>query len=120
MAGRRNPRRRRAGCHLPRISAKLWKAPLPFAIYQVVAPLELSALCSPVAQLVEQAAVNRWVAGSSPARGAKLPIDLAKNAGAVISLRATRGYYRATGACWKWVPAMLWRQGVIRRARGSA
>src|SRR4029078_2496157 len=25
---------------------------------------------SPVAQLVEQAAVNRWVAGSSPARGA--------------------------------------------------
>ena len=26
--------------------------------------------CSPVAQLVEQAAVNRWVAGSSPARGA--------------------------------------------------
>tara|TARA_Y100001935_G_scaffold211876_1_gene182264 strand:+ start:206 stop:415 length:210 start_codon:yes stop_codon:yes gene_type:complete len=27
---------------------------------------------SPVAQLVEQAAVNRSVAGSSPARGAKL------------------------------------------------
>ena len=27
---------------------------------------------SPVAQLVEQAAVNRWVAGSSPARGAIL------------------------------------------------
>src|SRR5262249_4144047 len=26
---------------------------------------------SPVAQQVEQAAVNRWVAGSSPARGAK-------------------------------------------------
>ncbi len=26
--------------------------------------------CSPVAQLVEQAAVNRFVAGSSPARGA--------------------------------------------------
>ena len=50
--------------------AKLWKAPLPFAIYHVVAPLDLSALCSPVAQLVEQAAVNRWVAGSSPARGA--------------------------------------------------
>ena len=30
-----------------------------------------TALWSPVAQLVEQAAVNRWVAGSSPARGAK-------------------------------------------------
>ena len=29
-----------------------------------------SALCSPVAQLVERAAVNRLVAGSSPARGA--------------------------------------------------
>ena len=28
------------------------------------------ARCSSVAQLVEQAAVNRWVAGSSPARGA--------------------------------------------------
>jgi hypothetical protein len=27
---------------------------------------------SPVAQSVEQAAVNRWVAGSSPARGATL------------------------------------------------
>src|SRR4029077_14574154 len=27
---------------------------------------------SPVAQQVEQAAVNRWVAGSSPARGATL------------------------------------------------
>ena len=27
---------------------------------------------SPVAQLVEQATVNRWVAGSSPAWGAKL------------------------------------------------
>lgn len=26
--------------------------------------------CSPVAQLVEQATVNRWVAGSSPAWGA--------------------------------------------------
>lgn len=30
----------------------------------------ISRLNSPVAQLVEQAAVNRWVAGSSPARGA--------------------------------------------------
>ena len=29
--------------------------------------------CSPVAQSVEQAAVNRWVAGSSPARGAIKP-----------------------------------------------
>ena len=27
-------------------------------------------VCSPVAQLVEQSAVNRFVAGSSPARGA--------------------------------------------------
>ena len=31
---------------------------------------------SPVAQLVEQAAVNRFVAGSSPARGAKKNKDL--------------------------------------------
>ena len=67
----RNPPRRRARRHVRGIGAKLWKGPLPFAIYQVVAPLDLSALCSPVAQLVEQAAVNRWVAGSSPARGAK-------------------------------------------------
>jgi hypothetical protein len=36
------------------------------------------ALWSPVAQLVEQAAVNRWVAGSSPARGAKFSKHLAK------------------------------------------
>ena len=32
--------------------------------------------CSPVAQSVEQAAVNRWVAGSSPARGANENNDL--------------------------------------------
>jgi hypothetical protein len=33
-------------------------------------------VCSPVAQLVEQVAVNHWVSGSSPFRGAiyqKLP-----------------------------------------------
>src|SRR5262245_42306089 len=30
---------------------------------------------SPVAQLVEQAAVNRWVAGSSPARGASTRVE---------------------------------------------
>ena len=42
---------------------------LPFC-YLPNAPLAITALCSPVAQLVEQAAVNRWVAGSSPARGA--------------------------------------------------
>src|SRR5262245_7955002 len=41
--------------------------------------LTKSALCSPVAQLVEQAAVNRWVAGSSPARGAKNLKSLAEN-----------------------------------------
>ncbi len=36
----------------------------------IYAPSCLREICSPVAQLVEQAAVNRWVAGSSPARGA--------------------------------------------------
>jgi hypothetical protein len=34
---------------------------------------------SPVAQQVEQAAVNRWVAGSNPARGATISKDLAEN-----------------------------------------
>src|SRR5262249_6738773 len=37
----------------------------------------ICALCSPVAQQVEQAAVNRWVAGSNPARGAEFPKKLA-------------------------------------------
>ncbi len=30
---------------------------------------------SPVAQLVERLAVNQFVAGSSPARGANLPVE---------------------------------------------
>ena len=47
-----------------------------FSVYKLKSLLETSARCcrknyrSPVAQLVEQAAVNRLVAGSSPARGA--------------------------------------------------
>ena len=36
---------------------------------------------SPVAQLVEQAAVNRWVAGSSPARGASTRAEAGQLAG---------------------------------------
>src|SRR5579871_3430818 len=36
---------------------------------------------SPVAQLVEQAAVNRWVAGSSPARGASTRAEAGQVAG---------------------------------------
>jgi hypothetical protein len=52
-------------------SVKRWKAIRPFARQRVSVDWETpKALCSPVAQLVEQAAVNRWVAGSSPARGA--------------------------------------------------
>jgi hypothetical protein len=50
-------------------AAKLWKAASPFAIYRLTVPPRHTRY-SPVAQLVEQAAVNRWVAGSSPARGA--------------------------------------------------
>ena len=50
-------------------SLKLWQALSYFAMTPLAA-LNQSALCSPVAQQVEQAAVNRWVAGSNPARGA--------------------------------------------------
>jgi hypothetical protein len=41
------------------------------ALCKAPRPRLYPARCSPVAQSVEQAAVNRWVAGSSPARGAK-------------------------------------------------
>ena len=44
--------------------------------WHLLRPVQLrvdGALCSPVAQQVEQAGVNRWVAGSSPARGANFP-----------------------------------------------
>ena len=48
----------------------LWKTPSPFAMTPRWRDLDVTHW-SPVAQLVEQAAVNRWVAGSSSARGAK-------------------------------------------------
>ena len=48
---------------------KALESPRPFCYLPV--ERRLARFCSPVAQLVEQAAVNRWVAGSSPARGAK-------------------------------------------------
>src|SRR5690242_2422319 len=56
---------------------------------------------SPVAQLVEQAAVNRWVAGSSPARGAKLLKGLSpKTANRVTWPKATsRLQARPTRRC---------------------
>src|SRR5690242_19355479 len=58
---------------------------------------------SPVAQLVEQAAVNRWVAGSSPARGAKSSKHLAKNQINIKADRATLGAtfykFRSNGQC---------------------
>src|SRR5262245_24044741 len=42
----------------------------PGICYDAASLRFICALCSPVAQQVEQAAVNRWVAGSNPARGA--------------------------------------------------
>jgi hypothetical protein len=57
--------------------AKVWHGLLAFAMTGRAAPNR--ALWSPVAQLVEQAAVNRWVAGSSPARGAILNKSLSGN-----------------------------------------
>src|SRR5690349_17876280 len=41
---------------------------------------------SPVAQLVEQAAVNRWVAGSSPARGASTRAEDRRSCRASVSI----------------------------------
>ena len=56
---------------------KALERPLPFCYLSVQARLQRVRAVSPVAQLVEQAAVNRWVAGSSPARGAKFSKGLA-------------------------------------------
>ena len=41
-----------------------------FFIFSIIFVKDLKHKWSPVAQLVEQVAVNHWVAGSSPARGA--------------------------------------------------
>gem|GEM_PF-6903940 len=41
-----------------------------FFIFPYIFVKDLNHRWSPVAQLVEQVAVNHWVAGSSPARGA--------------------------------------------------
>ena len=71
-------------------SLKLWQALSYFAMTPLAA-LNQSALCSPVAQQVEQAAVNRWVAGSNPARGAKFSKHLAKNLLALKVPGATSG-----------------------------
>lgn len=55
--------------HLKNMYFLLWNDAHAFAIASAACEPDRCAH-SPVAQLVEQAAVNRWVAGSSPARGA--------------------------------------------------
>jgi hypothetical protein len=52
----------------------------------------ICALCSPVAQQVEQAAVNRWVAGSNPARGANFPKHLTIFLAAVVQAKVRHRY----------------------------
>src|SRR5690242_10854233 len=49
--------------------------------------------CSAIAQLVEQAAVNRWVVGSSPTRGATFPplVSTARLAVVTAGCEAARG-----------------------------
>ena len=47
--------------------------------------------CREMLEDAEYATVNRWVAGSNPARGAKFPKDLAKHPVALQASRATPG-----------------------------
>ncbi len=47
--------------------------------------------CSPVAQSVEQVAVNHWVGGSSPSRGAMKCLDFQAFIGLIFLIGYTPG-----------------------------
>ena len=66
----RNARRRARGMRTDREMMRKWLVRRPYCGMKTSRTLKGGSRSSPVAQSVEQAAVNRWVAGSSPARGA--------------------------------------------------
>ncbi len=68
---------------------------------------------SPVAQSVEQAAVNRWVAGSSPARGAKF-LRYLDGSRSKLKYETVRHLYAPTRPCLASAPV---ERGKISRGR---